>query len=133
MLEPLSSTERKVLIANLRYAKTKDEKHFQKLNMDVELWYLAQDSLVEKQYANWTKRVDFTEARVGETSDVITPGMISVTGLGRVALKANTFPRRVYRAVAKETPKVIWLVVTALSGVATGAAGTLLAQWLSKT
>lgn len=133
MLDPLSSAERKVLTANLRYSETKDESHFHKLNMGVWLWYLAHESLVDKHYADWTERVDFTEGQAGETSEVITPGMIRVTGLGREALKANAFSKRVYRAVAKEMPKVIWLVVTALSGVVTGAGATLLAQWLSRT
>ena len=124
MLKPLTNTERKVLIANRRYAKTKDERHLQRLSMGVELWYLAQDSLVEKGYANWTGQPDFADGRVGEQSDVITPGLISVTALGREALSANTVPKRVGRAMVKATPSVLWLAVSTSLGAAIGSVVT---------
>lgn len=129
MLKPLTSTERKVLIANRRYTKTKEERHLSRLRMSVELWYLAQASLVEKSYANWSELADFTDGRVGEVTDVITPGTIAVTGLGREALKANTFLKRSWRSIANAMPHLFWLAVPALvASVAT----FFLAQWFSK-
>ena len=129
MLKPLTSTERKVLIANRRYTKTKDEQHLQRLRMSAELWYSAQDSLVEKSYANWSEQADFTDGRVGEVTDVITPGTITVTGLGREALKANTFSKRSWRSIANAMPRLFWLAVPALVG---SAATFFLTQWFSK-
>ena len=128
MLEPLSKVERRALNAVLRDSGTRDIAHLRSLKMGMETWYLVQHSLVDKGYANWTESPDFTDGRAGEQCDVITPGEVSITGLGREALKANTLPKRAYRAMAKEVPKVAWLIVSALVGVA----GTLLAQWLSK-
>ena len=132
MLTPLTRIERKVLIANRRYGETKDERHLQKLKMSVELWYLAQDSLVEKSYANWTERPDFTEGRVGEATDVITPGMVHATGLGREALRANTLQKRTWRSIANAMPRLFWLVVPTVVGAIAGAMMTFfLTQWFS--
>ena len=61
LLLRLTRTERKVLIANLRYSTTKDNRHLRNLNMGVELWYLAQSSLVEKRYANSTEKPDWDD------------------------------------------------------------------------
>ena len=129
MLKPLTSTERRVLIANRRYTKTKDKWHLQRLSMSVELWYLAHDSLVEKSYANWSELADFTDGRVGEVTDVITPGAIAVTGLGREALKANTFLKRSWRSIANAMPRLFWLAVPALVG---SIATFFLARWFSE-
>ena len=125
MLKPLTNVERRVLIANRTYSKTKDERHLQRLRMPVELWYLAQGSLVEKGYASWTEPPDFADARPGEHSDVLEPGLISVTGLGRAALSANTLPKRVGRAITKAAPRVLWLVVSTLIGAAGGSVVTV--------
>lgn len=133
ILKPLSRIERRALNAVRRDSGTRDIEHLRNLKMSMEIWYRVQGSLVDKGYANWTEPLDFTDGRAGEQTDVITPGEVSITALGREALKANTFPKRVCRAMAREMPKVVWLVVTAFSGVVTGAAGTLLAQWLSRT
>ena len=116
LLLRLTRTERRVLIANLRYSKTKDNRHLRKLNMGVELWYLAQDSLVEKSYANWTEKPDWDDGRVGETSNVITPGRVYATALGREALKANTLPKRAWRSIAGAMPRFFWLAVPAVVG-----------------
>jgi len=129
MLKPLSSIERRALNAVRRDSGTRDIENLRNLRMGMETWYRVQHSLVEKGYANWTEPPDFTDGLVGEQCDVITPGEVSITALGREALKANTLAKRTCRSMAKATPKVVWLIVTAVSG----AAATLLAQWLSKT
>ena len=124
MLKPLSSIERRTLAAARKDAGTRDIRNLRKLKMSMELWYRVNASLVHKGFSNWTEEPDFTDARAGEQSDVITPGLISVTALGREALNENTLSKRVGRALANATPSLLWLVVSTSVGAAVGSVVT---------
>lgn len=124
MLKPLNSIERRILKAARKDAGTKDTRHLRKLKMGMELWYLVNHSLVDKGFANWTEPADFADALVGEQSDVLTPGLISLTARGREALKANTLPKRTCRAIGEAMPRLVWVVLSPLLAAAIGAAVT---------
>ena len=114
----LTAMERKVLKAAIKDGRSGGIENTVKLKMGMEFLTLTQYSLVEKHCANWSEHPDYDDGRVGEVTNVLQPGVIRATALGREALKANGWWRKAGKVVISGFPGTLKEVVMVVLGAA---------------